>query len=432
MNSFIKTTDETLKNKKIGIWGLGLVGKSALSFFSSLSNSISVLDKKKLSPFDEELIKGHKATNVDQNLLPEFLDMNDIIIPSPGINLAPFSQFKHKWVTELDIFHQYCKKPTIAITGSVGKTTITHILFHLLNKCGIRAVAAGNIGKPMLDVLSEQDKYNVILLELSSFQLQYNKQFAPDVAIVTNFFPNHLDHHADIEEYLNAKGQLLFHQTEKQTAFIPMEYVDTFWSFVGRQKISWIGSEAELETVNRIVKLSDVTCKENWQLIIPALEHFNIEPERFLQHVHSIPTLEHRMQRLDTKNGITFYNDSKSTLPQATLNAVQRLQNRSITLFLGGLSKGLDRTLFIKKLKTGIKSVICFGAEAEQLHAVCKKNKIASSTHATLEEAFSYCMNHVKQNDTVLFSPAGSSFDLYENYVKRGKHFQQLVVNYRN
>lgn len=415
--------ENIFEGKKVGIWGLGIVGKSALSFISPLNCTISVLEDRSLSPFEESLLKGHNALSVDATLLPEFLEMNDFIIPSPGVNITPYDLFKKKWVIELDLFARHIQKPVIAITGSAGKTTVTHLLTQLLNFAGKKAIAAGNIGTPMLDVLAVQDNYDVIVLELSSFQLQHASEFHADVALVTNFYPNHLDQHNDIEEYLAAKGNLFKLQNENQTAFIPMEFMDEFWPFVEKQTISWLAPDMHADITR---ELSDITCHQNLQLICTALEFFDIPLNIIEKNKTKLVPLEHRMEYLGIRNGAHFYNDSKSTIPEATLNAVAQCNTKPF-LFLGGLSKGIDREPLIENLKNNVKHIFCFGEEAETLGTLCKKRGINFSVHASLENAFNECLEKVQKNDIVLFSPAGSSFDLFKNYEERGKKFKNLV-----
>lgn len=417
--------ENPLKGKKIGIWGFGKTGQSALSFLSLFSPSLTVLEDKELDPFQKQLLQGHGAQLVTPELTPQFIELNDIIIPSPGINLAPYKDFEEKFVAEVDLFGQWVKKPVIAITGSAGKTSTTTLITQILNLLGKKAVAAGNIGKPMLDVLAEQDQYDYIVLELSSFQLERAKKFAPTISTILNIFPNHLDRHADMQEYLEAKGKLLKYQTEEQYTFLPMHSMDTFWMLPGQQKVCWVGNS---NYTNIIKELSDITCAENWNIILSILEHLGYEPEQVLAHKDVLTIPAHRVEFVTTKNDIEFYNDSKSTVPEATLHAVSRFPKKSIVLLLGGLSKGADRSLLIKQLPKNVTHIICFGKEAEELHGFCKKMKRESSAHLNLESALKAAIETAKPGDVVLLSPAGSSYDLYKNYEERGNHFKKLLV----
>ena len=259
---------------KIGIWGFGVVGKSILSFLTSLPNKeyqISILEQRSLTPLEQELIKGHNALLVDQKFLHQFLEMNDYIIASPGVDLTPYKDFQEKWITELDLFSAVNKTPVIAVTGSVGKTSIVTLLTGLLNAFNKRACAIGNIGTPMLDLLTDatNNTYDFFVMELSSFQLEHAKYFKPNIAIITNLIANHLDRHKTLENYLIAKGSLLKNQTEENIAIIPMEFMDAFWSFIGQQKVIWVGQNS-FDDITKL--LSDISCSQNWNLILTVLE----------------------------------------------------------------------------------------------------------------------------------------------------------------
>lgn len=415
--------ENQFKGKKVGIWGFGKTGQSILSFLSSLEPSCTVLEDKELNSFQEQLLKGHGAQLVAPELTPQFIELNDIIIASPGIDLSPYKEFESKFITEVDLFGQWVKKPIIAITGSAGKTTVTTLITQLLNLMGKKAIAAGNIGKPMLDVLEDQDKYDYIILELSSFQLEYAKTFAPDISIILNIYPNHLDRHKDMQAYLEAKGRLLENQNDDQISFLPMDYIDDFWSLVGKQHVVWVGNDSHVDITK---KLSDITCAANWQIILSFIEHIGFEPADVLKYKDQLLVPEHRLEHIGTFNGADFYNDSKATIPEATLLAISQFSDRPLILFLGGLSKGANRSELIKQLPYNVKHVICFGVEAEQLHAWCQDNVFESSAHTTLEDGFKMALKKLKPNDVVLFSPSGSSFDLFKNYEERGNVFKRL------
>ena len=316
------------------------------------------------------------------------------------------------------------KTRLIAITGSAGKTSIATLLTQIINLFGKKAVTVGNIGSPMLDILSTQQNYDYIVLELSSFQLEYAKTFAPDISAITNIFPNHLDRHITMQAYLAAKGKLLKNQTEKQISFMLMEYIEDLWPLIGRQKVLWIGQT----TYKDIIKeLSDITCAQNWQIILSIVEYLGFDVEKIVSFKNQLRIPEHRIEFVRSISGIDFYNDSKSTMPESTLQAIDRFSTRPIIIFLGGLSKGANRHEMIKKFPKNIKHVICFGVEAETLNTFCQKEIFKSSVHATLEESFKKAVSIAKSHDVVLFSPAGSSYDLFKNYEERGKMFKNLV-----
>ncbi len=159
--------------------------------------------------------------------LTNFLEYNDYIIASPGIDLRPYQSYEHKFVTEIDLFCQDWQKPLITITGTVGKTSTTHLLSELLKLAGLRVATGGNIGTGMLDLLNEQTSSDCAVLELSSFQLEYAQHCTPDLAIITNIYPNHLDRHGTYDEYTRAKLRSIQLQTPQQKTLIPLSLYET-------------------------------------------------------------------------------------------------------------------------------------------------------------------------------------------------------------
>jgi UDP-N-acetylmuramoylalanine--D-glutamate ligase len=176
--------------------------------------------------------------------------------------------------------------------------------------------------------------------------------------------------------------------------------------------------------------LHNLSFIDNILLITAACDLLNIDNQALQTIATTVELPEHRVEKIGTINNIVFYNDSKATTTASTLAAVEKLHNRPLHLFLGGLSKGVDRTLFITQLKHQVKHIYCFGKEAESLYTMCIANHIPATTFATLNDAVNACTLVITSGDCVLLSPAGSSYDLYENYEERGKHFKELINQY--
>lgn len=215
-----------LQTKKIGIWGFGIVGKAALNYFQNQNkkNQIMIMDSRELTQQENDLIKKIGGTIINQKECKKFLEENDIILASPGVDFSNYREYSNKLITELDIFSYENTKHVTAITGTIGKTSITHLLSTLINK-NEPIKTGGNIGIGMLNLLEKSDAKKIIL-EISSFQLEYCKLFAPDLAIWTNFYPNHLDRHRTIEEYFKAKYTVLKYQREDQHSLVPLELAE--------------------------------------------------------------------------------------------------------------------------------------------------------------------------------------------------------------
>jgi UDP-N-acetylmuramoylalanine--D-glutamate ligase len=452
-----------IRNKsRIGIWGFGAMGKSAVEYFHLHGYQISVMDKRLPTPQEQELLHKKNITWHNQNNQNEqktFFNSSDFIIPSPGINISStcYATHKDKWLPELDFFYQQFCKPIIAITGSIGKTSITHILAKLFQELSIPVAVGGNIGIPTFDLIAQQNTVDYALLEVSSFQLMHCTQFAPTIAIWTNFHPNHLDYHASQEEYFFAKYNLLKNQLADSYSLISLTLREQAPVKHSKNVRAYFSTTATIPTDlqnserlyyisnNTIMRLADNT---NTPLIelTPALQELSFIDNILviagicdlmkldINALHTVASTiklpAHRVEKIKTINGVTFYNDSKATTTASALAAVEKLNHHPLHLFLGGLSKGVDRAPFVAQLKNKVKYIYCFGKEAQELYTMCKSNDIHAMHFATLDDAVAACTIAVEPHDYVLLSPAGSSFDLYENYEHRGNHFKELVTKY--
>lgn len=439
---------------KVGIWGFGIVGKSVLTHIMPFAKEICIMDKT-INENDPAIHDAQKHINISmtqqtpENII-KFLEQCDIIIPSPGIVLHGYEKYAHKFCYELDLFTQNFTGNIIAITGTVGKTTITT----LISQCIANAIAAGNIGHAMLDTLKLSPSPHTVVLELSSYQLHYAKKFAPNLAIWNNFYPNHLDHHATIEEYFEAKCNILRNQRADQKSLIALELINDIEKTIHLQSQVFLFSvqkptnstkyplfyihnnnvvlqENNKETIifKQLDQLPEITFEQNWLTVIAALYLQNIDIDSILEHVQTFTPQQHRVEFVRNYNGIDVYNDSKSTVWQATQHAVQRFQHKKIALFLGGLSKGADRSPLITFLQNKQITVFCFGKEAMLLADICKEYTVPHTAAATLQEAIDKCIAIQDQFEVLLFSPAGSSFDLFKNYEDRGTHFKKIIQN---
>lgn len=464
--------------KQVGIWGFGIVGKSVLQFLQQkMDDNIAIWDERSLTPEERDALKGHRAVYSKEALqhIEEFLAENDTIVVSPGIDRRHYQDYAQKFIGELDLFAEWFHKPTIAITGTLGKTTTTTLLgslsaflpSRLRDELGFvqeRIAVAGNIGRGILDIVDQQEVIDCAVLELSSFQLDLSKRYRPDIALWTNFYPNHLDRHGSLEEYFAAKFKLLLQQTARDIAIISAHvFLDDAFQrrssqlqsqlivtsaeepsgelkdgarahnallFFARDNWLWVwyppyGDQVAMPIFS-LADLPDITFLENWLMVLTTLYITGKDLSMLSEHNWQDLDLPHRIEHFHSCNGIDFYNDSKGTVVQATEAAIEKLSvaQRPIILMLGGVSKGVDRRHFVEQLRARpcIKRMVFFGAE----HALFPVH----AAYATLEEAVVDVMQHMQSGDQVLFSPSGASFDLFKNYHERGTYFKTLVKNY--
>lgn len=440
-----------LNNSKIGIWGLGVVGTAVLNFLRTQNVQLSIIEPN-LSEEQKVFYEQQNIAVWDQKNIQDFFEYNDYVIPSPGIDCDKFKINKNKLYAELDLFAENFKKPYIAITGTLGKTTVTTLLSTALtyNKNGI--FTGGNIGIGCCEALKTQDQHDFAVLEVSSFQLEYCKEFAPDVAIWTNFYPNHLDRHITQDNYFAAKLQLLRNQKPGQKAIVPITLADQLQQHTLASTIYYVATEKPtLEQLQKVSKASAAYWIEDNAVVynynnkqtaifqIPAQHnHFqeNLVVTAAALHILGQETtgilstqvaFEHRKEFIATINGVDFYNDSKATVPQATLAALAALPHKQTILILGGLSKGVDRKSLIEQLPSHVCHIICFGKEKELLAAYCAAYNKTYSCYDNLEECFTASVRLSQPDMQVVFSPAGASFDLFGNYKLRGECFKKLV-----
>jgi len=451
-----------VKNKtRLGVWGFGVTGMAAVNYFYQYGYQLQVMDAKVFSKNEQKFLKQNKISYLNEENKSSFFSCNEFLFSSSGVDIRKYYTIhKQKWINELDLFYSNFNKPIIAVTGSAGKTSVTHLLSQILGCYGLKICTGGNIGTPTFNLLSKKKQTDAALLEVSSFQLEYCKKFAPDLAVWTNFYPNHLDRHGSIYNYFIAKCSLISHQHTEQKALIPLNLLHAIKKyglpfghcsfFIDHQpsttqlrclqpknNLFFIDHSIIVKYINGVyrplINISDLpslTFKENWLIICSILDMLTL-PLALLPKITQQLTLPaHRLEKITSVNAIDFYNDSKSTTPASTYTAVQKLRTKPIFLFLGGLSKNIDRAPFVKTLKNNVAYVYCFGTEAVLLHRMCVAYAIPSAAYYTLDHAFLNVIKKVQPGSIVLFSPAGSSFDLFTNYEERGNYFKKLVNNY--
>ncbi|RTL06568.1 UDP-N-acetylmuramoyl-L-alanine--D-glutamate ligase [Candidatus Dependentiae bacterium] len=450
-----------IKKKIIGVWGYGKVGKSLVTFWTQQGWTIYVMDQ---NPSVERIIKidfpkalFFRQPEVPDHTISFFVEPHAIYV-SPGVDIRYYYPFlKDRLKTELDLFFTEWQKPVIAITGSVGKTTVTSFLSSLLHSHDIEHVVGGNIGNPMLGFLEQKATYAV--LELSSFQLEYSSLFCPTIAVWTNFYPNHLDRHVTEESYFKAKYKILSCQSLQEKAIVPTSIIPYFNTYGWpKSTLYFIADEEQYSRSlpnnyplfmykdngmyfmqhNQVMllckkdELPAITIANNWLFLAATLYALDLFNQLFVHYTKDIKAIPHRTEFVTTINSLTFVNDSKSTTVASTLAAIEQYKDKLIILLVGGLSKGVDRSILFKKLPSNVVYVVTFGAEAAVLKEFCKQySTIEVSQVETVEQTVTKAIAIAKPKSIILFSPAGSSYDLYANYQERGDHFKDIVLSYK-
>lgn len=450
-----------IKNKKIVIIGLSRSGYAAAILALKHQAKVYVSensDNKSLRQNAQILTqKGVFVELGGHN--PEFFKAADFFITSPGVKNTSVAivwakKNKVKIYSEIEFASWFCKAPIISITGSNGKTTVTTLIGKILKKAGKKVIVCGNIGNPFSGEYHKFKKADFIVLEVSSFQLEYIKWFKPKVSIILNITQNHFDHHSNMADYVKAKLKIFSNQDKQD--FVVLNAQDLklkkqadkinskvlFFALnknIAQPFNSEVNSYAEkgklIVTVEKNKKfyfdLSDLKIKgnhniENAMAACLAVKALGIPNESISDVLKSFKGLEHRCEKAGLIKGISFINDSKSTTVDATDKALSVFLDKSVILICGGRDKGSNFSVLNKSLKQKVFCVIAIG-EARQKIISAYSELTNVLTADSLEQAVKIAYSQAKDGQSVLLSPMCSSFDMFDNFEHRGRVFKQIV-----
>lgn len=453
---------ENIRNKKIMFCG---IGRSNLPFIDSLTQKnipVKVYDSKQECNLDTKLVKQLKENKfIDLRLHDESVwqEKNDVIIRTPGMNffcdkLLKAAEKGSIITSEMEIFFDVCPCPIIGITGSDGKTTVSTLIYKMLKSEGITTHLGGNIGSPLLNKVPKMKKSDIAVVELSSFQL-ISMRKSPEIAIVTNISPNHLDVHKDMVEYINAKKQILLHQNAFSKAVLNFDNPETqkmkditraktvFFSRLNKLKNGvWLDNSENIvmsdgKTDKIIINTSEIKIPgyhniENYMAAIAAVSDF-VSPEKIKETANSFFGVEHRIEFVKKINGVTYYNDSIASTPNRTIKGVLSLFDKKIILIAGGYDKNIPFDSLAEKIMDKVSSIILLGKTAEKIESEILKSKNYKENNpkiikvTSMQQAIETASNISSPGDIVALSPACASFDLYKDFEERGNHFKSLV-----
>ena len=424
-----------LKNKRILILGFGKEGQDTFKFFKKLFPKkvlgIADRDKKRVSRIfhgREKCITLHLGKNYLKKL-----KNYDVIIKSPGIpiHLPEIEKAckQGKITSQTEIFFNNCIGTIIGITGTKGKSTTASLIYQILKQGKIKAHLVGNIGKPVLSLLLKTKKNDVYVYELSSHQL-YNLKKSPQVAVLLNIYPEHLDYYKNFKEYAKAKANIALYQNKNDCLI-----------FNSQDKI--VKEIAKKSKAKKIpIKGKYYSLDKNAAKAVGRI--FKIPAKVISKTIKEFKPLAHRLELVGTFKGITFYNDALSTIPEATIEAVSALGNRVETIILGGFERNLDFTELAKKVSgSKIKNVILFPTTGERIwKKICKfsrknsmpkhffvDNKINRCCGAWyMEEAVRLAYQRTKKGKICLLSTASPSFSVFKDYKEKGNLFKNQVL----
>jgi UDP-N-acetylmuramoylalanine--D-glutamate ligase len=378
----------------------------------------------------------------------------DLILRTPGMKpyLPEFDAARAKGITvtsEMELFFDLCEAPIYAVTGSDGKTTTTTIVAGLLDAAGIRTFVGGNIGRALLPYVHDITAADAAVVELSSFQLT-NMTQSPHVAVVTNVAPNHLDWHTDMQEYIDAKRNLVAHQKADDRAILNLDNATTVkfaedcqapvWQFSRKEKVErgcWLDADNNIVvSVNGVdtivmnatdIRIPGVHNIENYMAAIAAVWG-TTPPESIRGFARAFGGVAHRCELVRTRHDVRWYNDSIGSSPSRTIAGLKAFTQKVI-LIAGGYDKHIPYDPLGPVAAATVKHAILLGATAPAIETAIRNCSDLPITRVSgMEEAVKVAAEIAAEGDIVFMSPASASFDMYKNFEERGNHFRDLVL----
>ena len=423
--------------KKILIYGLGKTGLSTFKYLKK-NNEIYLYDDKKISSRYLELYK--RVINYKEIISKNF----DYIIISPGIDIdkCQLSNFLKKNLkkinTDLDIFFSmYGNNKNITITGTNGKSTTAQILYEVLREQKIDARLVGNIGNPILLEKKVTNK-TVFIIEASSYQLDYSKIFRANIAAILNIYPDHLERHKTLKNYIKAKFKLINNQTRKDFAILNTNNFYIKQKLLNKDfapkiiKLKKMINPLILKKINNQYFMSEGN-RENLSFVIEIAKIIKIKKKNLFKSLNKFTGLKYRQQIIFNSKNLTIINDSKATSFSSSTSILKSMNN--VSWIIGGLAKKGDKFLLSKNNCKNFKAYI-FGKNKnifiKELKKVMKYESFLN-LKLLIKKIFSDIdINKNKKHQTILFSPAAASFDSFKNFEERGKYFNNLIKEYHN
>lgn len=464
MEKFVNEKLEEFKsyiyNRKVAIIGLGISNIPLLKFLYDLGAIITVFDNRTVEIMPEEILHILSTCNIDKAFGPGNLNNLsgfEIIFRSPSClpttkELVEEEKRGAIITTEVEMLMKICPGKIIGVTGSDGKTTTTSLIYEILKQKGYNCYVGGNIGTPLFTKVEEMQPNDIIILELSSFQLM-GMGVSPDIAVITNITPNHLNIHSSYEEYIDSKKNIYKYQNENGILILNFDNEITrqcgleakgkveFFSRRNKLDNGFIVDEGVIklcqDKIRRHILNTRATMLKgdhNYENICAALlaTRTLVDIESAIETVKNFSGVPHRLELVRRINGVRWYNDSIGTSPIRTIAGLNSFQEE-IILIAGGYDKKLDYTPIGRPILNKTKGVIVLGQTADKIiDAIEKESKIRNKTVdiykcKTLEQCIEIAKEIAKPGQIVLFSPASASFDMFKNFEERGEKFKELV-----
>ena len=445
-----------IKNNQIMILGTGLSGMGSLKLANKMGINVFISDSKKISSETKKYFYKNDIEFEENGHNNNKLTESKEVIISPGISFRNLKKLypeinKKKFISEIEFASRYTDAYIIAVTGSNGKTTTANLIYHILKSNGLNVGLAGNIGVSFASSVCDYS-YDYYIIEISSFQLDHIVDFKPDISIITNISPDHLDrYNQNFESYVESKFRIIQNQTANDL-FIYNNNCDATTNilnkiniqpncisisidknkenkkqiFLNEYKInSSINKEKFMISINNI-PLKGIHNLQNSMAAISVAQVLKISNEKIKESLKTFKNIPHRLEHFLTIQKVKYINDSKATNINAAFYALDSFKE-PIVWIVGGIDKGNNYQDLIPKVKNNVKAIICLGKDNNKIIDTFSKHTDLIVSTDDISEAVNSAYKISKPGDVVLLSPACASFDLFKNYEDRGNQFKDQV-----
>ena len=460
-NLKLKAFENNIRGKRVAVIGLGVSNIPLIDYLHNLMAKVTVFDERDLEKLDVETVK--KIEKYDFELVTgknalHFLRGYNVIFRSPSC-LPTTLQLKSEQkrgaivTSEVDMLMNVCPCKIIGITGSDGKTTTTTLIYEILKSAGYNCHLSGNNGIPLFTQAKKIKEDDILILELSSFQLM-DMEVSPDISVITNISPNHLDKHKDYEEYIEAKknifkfqdknGKLILNYDNDITRTCSTEAEGKVVFFSSKNKLNdgiiyedGIIKECKDGVRKHILDVKDIILRgvHNYENICAAIAATSdlVDTETQITAIKNFKGVEHRLEFVRELNGVKWYNDSIGTSPSRTIAGLNSFKEK-IVLIAGGYDKNLDYGPLAKPILEKVSKLVLMGKTSTKIYNAVI-NELSKETDIiypiyrvnTLEQAVERARKIANPGEIVLFSPASASFDMFKDFADRGEKFKECV-----
>lgn len=443
------------------IIGAARSGVASAEYLLSIGKEIVISDMNTKLAEDVETQLGHASVSYVWGKQPDVAALQpELIVMSPGVPLSIPPVVKARElgipvISEPELAFRYSDVPFVAITGTNGKTTTTTLTAFLLEKEGRKVVAGGNIGLPLISQCPKMSANDIVVAEMSSFQLESVDSFCPKVAVVMNLTPDHLDRHKTMEAYAAAKANIFKNQGPEEYLLLNKDDAIVAAMAAGAKSHVYYFSQQEildegiwLEDGNLVYRLDKngapqvlipaaeigIVGSHNWQNAMAASLAALLmgqQPEIIAERLRAFKGVAHRMEPVATIDGVLYVNDSKGTNPDSTEKALGSYGERPIVLIAGGRNKGSDMAVLVPLMRAHCRGVVLVGeATGDFIDAFERTGYTAYVCADSFEDAVAKAREMAQSGDVVLLSPACASWDMFDNFEQRGDLFKELVKDY--